>query len=528
MKLDLEFTFPFPIYYTYQWNGITLPMIASKYVSEDVDGPVVVIILELLINSNEIELGDTITLKWNNYDPLSEPNVDFAYEVRIFEKKEGGSWRQIDTVRNYLFCIVEPIQSGIFYYKIEQWTIGVTAPWTAREVIMYVEKAISEPIVVKSTGENSYSEWTIMAYFSGEVGYEETDWFKTEIDEMRQIGSTDKINIVYQIDEYNIGAYRSNIKKSYDESEEFEILGNINMATTNALNDFITWAQNNYPANNYALILGGHGSGAMMPTGERGGCCQDILIDGKKDFLTDIEILNAIEGKRIDLLVFHSCLMASFEFYYTLKNHVSIIVGSEDSLYYTAFPYNVILEKANQEQNLNANKFGNIIATEFINDENIQLFGGTCSVVDTSLLQDIFNKLDELSSQLSNNIEFIKDKIDDIRFDDFFNANDIYVQAYELNNHPYIDLCDFALLIIQTIDIQSICLAAYSLIGAIHSAVITNFYLTTQMTHYSIDGSNGLTIYFPEEYYSYFQVYRGYTFCKINSWDDFLDIYYQL
>ena len=87
---------------------------------------------------------------------------------------------------------------------------------------------------------------------------------------------------------------------------ELADLGDVSMVEQQSLQDFIKFAKENYPAENYILVMWDHGGGVPLGFG------QDELHDGK---LTEIEIAEAIRGADIqyESIIFNACLMGSLE-----------------------------------------------------------------------------------------------------------------------------------------------------------------------------------------------------------------------
>ena len=95
-----------------------------------------------------------------------------------------------------------------------------------------------------------------------------------DLNEAERVGSSDRVQIVTQMDRYRAGysgdGNWSNTRRFYitqdDDlnsvgSDEVEDLGEANMADGQTLVDFVTWAIQNYPADQYILILSDHGMG---------------------------------------------------------------------------------------------------------------------------------------------------------------------------------------------------------------------------------------------------------------------------
>lgn len=105
-------------------------------------------------------------------------------------------------------------------------------------------------------------------------------------------------------------------------------LGAVNMGTTAALTDFITWGQKTYPADKYILIFWDHGGGALGGFGgdvETGTSTLSI-----EDLRKSVADAVAVSGKGFELIGFDACLMATVEVAYGFKDTSRYLVASED------------------------------------------------------------------------------------------------------------------------------------------------------------------------------------------------------
>jgi hypothetical protein len=134
-------------------------------------------------------------------------------------------------------------------------------------------------------------EWTVMVFMDGDNNLE-LDALQ-DFEEMAEVGSTDKVNIVVQLD--RIGKYAvgeqdkdGNLYENWDETLRFyitkgmkperasalkeprcqspevkppRVCTELNMGKGDVLRDFITWAKTQYPAQHYILVIWDHGQG---------------------------------------------------------------------------------------------------------------------------------------------------------------------------------------------------------------------------------------------------------------------------
>ncbi|MCH2131436.1 MAG: clostripain-related cysteine peptidase, partial [Pirellulaceae bacterium] len=116
----------------------------------------------------------------------------------------------------------------------------------------------------------------------------------------------------------------------------FERVGEKNTGDPTELVNFIQWATDERPAENYALIMWDHGSGLT-------GFNNDNTDDNQSsDTMFTSELVAALNSDvpYMDLIAFDSCLMAVAEVGYSLRNHTDVFIGSQEVMY--GFNHSVI------------------------------------------------------------------------------------------------------------------------------------------------------------------------------------------
>ena len=122
---------------------------------------------------------------------------------------------------------------------------------------------------------SSAADWTFMVYLDGDNDLE--IYAVNDFLEMAAVGSDSNVNIVVQFDRihcpdpyYDDTRYDDwTTTKRYlitagmvpNNANALMDIGEVDMADPTVLADFVEWAIQNYPADNYALILWNHGSG---------------------------------------------------------------------------------------------------------------------------------------------------------------------------------------------------------------------------------------------------------------------------
>jgi hypothetical protein len=157
------------------------------------------------------------------------------------------------------------------------------------------------------------------------------------INEMLAATASSDVNIVLETGAANKAVSTDPVKSwktvkrhviSNQKITEVDDLKSINMGTTAALTDFITWGQKTYPADKYVLVFWDHGGGAL---GNFGGDTDTgtspLSIDDLRKGVADAVTAS---GKTFELIGFDACLMATMEVAYNFKDASNYLVASED------------------------------------------------------------------------------------------------------------------------------------------------------------------------------------------------------
>jgi len=118
-------------------------------------------------------------------------------------------------------------------------------------------------------------------------------------------------------------------------------LGDLDMANPKNLAEFIEWGIKNYPAENYWVVISDHGDSWK-------GAAQD---EGHHTWMSLPQIESALSearektGRKLDLLSFDCCHMASTEVAHQLQNESKYLVASEEVMGYLGLPYQSLLQE---------------------------------------------------------------------------------------------------------------------------------------------------------------------------------------
>lgn len=294
-----------------------------------------------------------------------------------------------------------------------------------------------------------------------------------------------------------------------------------NMGQPSTLRNFVDWTMQNYPANNYAMMLLMHGLGLTGLNFD-----SSHLIPGTQyqDFLTLNEFQIAMDGIHLDVLSFDSCLMGMIEAVYEFRTIADYIIVSEQIGMAEGLDYDTIVNTLSSNPSMKALEFAKLIAETVIHPE-WELFI-TRSVINSSQLETLVNELSTLSNLLMANLSSNIDRLQNIRMKTY----DIYDKIGHISYEDMADLGSFLSLLKQNFsDIPAILEATNKALEAYNSAILYNF-----VDEYS-KPATGLTICFPID----IQSFRGFAwdtyltptsmldfhemdFLKDSNWDEFL------
>jgi hypothetical protein len=217
--------------------------------------------------------------------------------------------------------------------------------------------------------------WTILHYAAADNNLESV--LLQDINEM-EAGhrGTASVNIVVQLDKYSEpGVWRYHVKPDSDRTTiNSTLVGHSeeepNSGDWRTLAAFGQWATTCYPADYYAVVIGGHGSGWSGSEGDarsasiladaqaEGEVARSIAPDDShgtsmyieelRRALTEIRQTSKRAGdpdwlNRMVLYGSDACLMATFEVTYDLRNTATYVVGSEETEPGEGWPYNTII-----------------------------------------------------------------------------------------------------------------------------------------------------------------------------------------
>ncbi len=224
-------------------------------------------------------------------------------------------------------------------------------------------------------GTKAGQTWTVLLYQDADDQVLEKD-IMTDLNEAERVGSTDRVNIVSQIDRYK-GAYsgdgnwddtrRYYIKQDQDLNKlNSQLLqkGEANMSDGNTLVDFVKWGMENYPADKYVLVLSDHGMGwpggwsdpNPGGAGPRGiplarAMGDDLYLMELDDALATIQRETGLE--KFEIIGMDACLMSHLEVFNALEPYARYAVASQETEPALGWAYTAFLDTLTKNPDIN-------------------------------------------------------------------------------------------------------------------------------------------------------------------------------
>ncbi len=440
----------------------------------------------------------------------------------------------------------------------------------------------SEPFIPPPASTEGQT-WLIMLYQDADDKILEKDIY-LDLNEAEKIGSTDRVQIVAQVDRFSAGFQGdgdwTSTKRFYItqdnslqqvQSQQIEDIGEANMSDGGTLVDFVTWAVDTFPADKYVLIMSDHGmgwpGGWSDPTAGRGSGSTPLEAAlGDQLYLNELDAaLGEIRAQtgidQFEMIGMDACLMAHIEVFSALAPHARYAVASQETEPALGWAYTGFLGELTQNPDMTGADLSRAVVETYISaDQRIvddaqraeMLRGG-------SPLGGLFSLLGgggggatmsagQLAQQMGQNVTITA--VDLAAMPDLMrDFNDMAVALQDANqravaqsrtyaqsftsvfgsNVPasYIDLGNFVQLIRREIGGSRVTQAADAVLSSLDHVVIAEKHGPKK------PGATGMSVYFPNS-----QLYRNpatgpesYTavadrFAQESLWDDYLAYHY--
>ncbi len=215
-------------------------------------------------------------------------------------------------------------------------------------------------------------DWTVLIYMEGENNlspYALWDLYEMEApfeSEKNKAASSTKINVIAEINtrldnqvrrmqvlEKKFTPETKYTRKQVDDFATFnwnvsssKIISSFEDSnhTQNSLSDFLQWGVENYPAQNYWVIIWGHGLGWNQGFAYNEKTKTSISI---KDLKASLNAIKLKTHNNINILSFDACFMQSIEMISELSEVTDFITGSNQTQSFLGLPYRRIFYEVN-------------------------------------------------------------------------------------------------------------------------------------------------------------------------------------
>ncbi len=409
--------------------------------------------------------------------------------------------------------------------------------------------------------EENMAKWTFMVYLDSDNNLESAG--VEDMNEMEMIGSTDEVNIIVQMDRWETeesdddtsngdwkGCKRFRVEKDGDtsiiNSPELMDLGEVNMGDPDVLIDFARWSMDNYPAENYGMVLWDHG-GAFY------GICWDDTVPGSNEAdtinMTEMkyaarEIYLHRGAEKLEFWGFDACLMAQVAVLYQLKDFVEVAVASGYNEPGDGWPYEDFLADLTMTPTMDGAELGKSIAKWYVEsysnsegdpDDSPAI---TMAVFDLTKFNDLALVLDKFSVEMAFGARRFSPHIWGAR-ESCTSYDMINIGPFDFTKYSMYDVYDFTekleirLMAVNPINspLISLCRDVREAIDSITIRLEKHLYNPTTNVH-------GLSMYFPNKEDIYVDanklpttydgdIYEQTDFAREHLWDEFLLAYYR-
>jgi hypothetical protein len=275
---------------------------------------------------------------------------------------------------------------------------------------------------------NPRRKWTILVYQAGDNNLSEECVFALK--EMKKVGTANRrdserdVNLIVQFDP----AGRGNPARVFDikaaggdgtleDDIDFEFDREIDSSNPLTLIKFLAFNIRKFPADHYMVVLSGHGAGFF-----EGFFLQDeerplTLIPSSfpvtrlKEVFSDSRVMDALDGRNIDILGFDSCMMSTVEVCYEMRqnDHVlDLLIGSEGFSLNSGWPLGEILAELNSHAGTNPTQLANFIVrnySDFYSDYHLGGLSVDQSAIKLRLIRNLKEQIDDLAQAMIECIE---------------------------------------------------------------------------------------------------------------------------
>ena len=380
------------------------------------------------------------------------------------------------------------------------------------EIVDQLQKADPDAAVIPLPGRpKAPAKWTVMVYVNAKNNLE--TYGLKDVNEMEMVGSTPDLNIVAELGRINgyaandgdwKGSRRYLVRKDADvnkiNSPVVMEIPKSDMGKWENLVEFVKWAQANYPAQRYALVVWNHGSGWNKAAEAAGkGISYD---DETGSHITTQQLKQALAATgKIEILSMDACLMQMMEVAYEARTGADYIVASEETEPGDGYTYNTWLAPLAAKPAMTQAELSKVMVDSYTDHYQSINQGATQSSIRTENLYKLGQLTNAWVSAVMASGEVANVKNARTKAQAFYySSNKSLPHFVKLVNDGSKDA-----------DVKA------------KGAELLNFLSTSVIYHNRATGAKyanalGLAIYIPT---SYTTAYDGLEWAKDSNWDDF-------
>ena len=377
---------------------------------------------ESVVTTQEVEKSDPAenVQETEKSEPAETSQTPQPSEEQAQESSNADSAEQLAQVQSQ---VQPPEPEAVEPETVEPETlepVEADAPAKLTLIVYMAADNDLEQYAIENLKDMEYADFeniNVLVLLDRAEGYDETNgnWTDTRLFEVIHDDTNSGLIVSKRLDCPQLGL-SSRLRTELD------------MGNYNVLKNLINFAKSEYEAEQYALIIWGHGTGWRYTNPLS---CRAVGIDEKTDsFMTVCDMGKALKNQDLAVIGFDTCFGGVFENLYELQYSSEYLVASPGVSPSSGWNYKNLLESISQ-RDVSASDIANLMS------ENSPVH---TTVINTSRIQNIMNALEDFSEQLSSTI--INTTARNSAFNTLFNA-----KSYSYTQYPcdmYIDIFDMA------------------------------------------------------------------------------------
>ncbi len=300
---------------------------------------------------------------------------------------------------------------------------------------------VGSALVMPNASSQVNAKWAYLLYLDADNNLDKKAnnvWVvQSDLDELTSVGSTDEVACYVLVDRLEGPANLLKIEKGHaDEIANPDLNGKeINMGDPATLRSFVTFAQQDSLADKTLLVFWDHGSLRTVASDEH------VSDKGGRDSLTHWEVVQALDGLKVDVIAADECNVGQIEvaYEYAMNTQTQYLVAAETFTGWRGFPYDATLRAMTQNPDMMPRDAAIMMVdeTQKLLDQPPHMAESTNvhAAIDLNKVVDFVGSLKDLTELLTPNISAYANDVSRAR------GNAQY--SYASNAGDRIDLCMF-------------------------------------------------------------------------------------